>query len=514
MLAKVHCAKCVGIEVEPVTVEVDISPGIGIHIIGMPDTAIKESVMRVSTALRCGGFRIPGYRIVVNLAPGDIRKSGTGYDLAIALGIIAASGQAPYGKMDRFLIMGELGLDGSLRSIPGAVPMARYSQEAGFEGIILPRESAVMAASVRESGTFYADNIPDVLNILNEEAFRERHDTREALSAGRISRTSAEPGAPGEKIPDFSVIAGQERAKRAVEIAAAGGHNMLMVGTPGSGKTMLARAMQGIMPPLTEEEALETEIIYSVSGTVRAGNREIPFRSPHHNITVPSLLGGGADARPGEVSLAHNGILFLDEIAEMPSRVLDALREPIEDGRVTISRLRHKILYPSRFQLIAASNPCPCGYYGEGEICKCSEGRVRTYLSKLTGPFLDRIDIRIYLPPVESSRLSSGAAGEDSATVALRVAQARERERLRFEGTQTRLNGEMGREELERFCRLGKAERQLCESVIRRYRLSARGYHKLLKVARTIADLGGRELITKDDLLEAAGLRTTGWFGG
>lgn len=514
MLAKVHCAKCVGIEVEPVTVEVDISPGIGIHIIGMPDTAIKESVMRVSTALRSGGFRIPGHRIVVNLAPADVRKSGAGYDLAIALGIITASGQAPAGRLERFMVMGELGLDGSLRSITGAVPMARYSEDAGFEGIVLPRESAVVASAIRGRGTFYADSISDVLNILNEEAFRERHDTREALSAGRISPVRDEDGTTQEEIPDFSCISGQQRAKRAVEIAAAGGHNMLMIGTPGSGKTLLARAMQGIMPPLSEEEALETEIIYSVSGTRRRKRTVIPFRSPHHNITVPSLLGGGTEARPGEVSLAHNGILFLDEIAEMPSRVLDALREPLEDGKVTISRLRHKILYPSRFQLVAASNPCPCGYYGEGEICKCTEGRVRSYLSRLTGPFLDRIDIRIYLPPVESARLSSGAEEEDSAAVALRVASAREMERHRFAGTQARLNAGMGREELERFCRLGAAERQLCESVINRYRLSARGYHKLLKVARTIADLDGREEICKADILEAAGLRTTGWFGG
>lgn len=505
MLTRIHCAGCSGIKAQGVEVEVDISPGIGIHLIGMPDTAIRESIMRVTTAMKSVGFRIPGHKIVVNLAPGDFRKSGTGYDVAIALGIILASSQADSGCCNDFVIMGELGLDGSVRGIPGALPIVTFAKSSGFNGVILPKDSALECLDTQDIEIYYALTLDDVIRIISDPAFRRNRDIRKdsPSESGPARQYRIFPS----DIPDFRDIRGQRNAKRALEIAVCGGHDTLMIGTPGSGKSSLARSLVRLMPEMSQEELIETGEIYSVCGLAMPPRNMRPFRSPHHSITVSSLIGGGKLAAPGEISLAHNGILFLDEIAEMPAKSIDALREPMENGRITISRLGHRYEYPSRFLLIAASNPCPCGYYGEGNMCKCSPGKIHSFLSRLSGPFMDRIDIKIRLSPVEGKTLSENIVEEDSEAVAERVRKVREIQRQRFSAEATCLNGHMGTDEIAMFCSLCASERQLCESLIEHYHLSARGYHKMLKVARTIADMDDCERIRRKHILEAVSYR-------
>ena len=397
MLINIFCAKCIGIQAVPVTVEVDINSGIGIHLVGLADVAVKESLLRTMTALQSIGFRIPGKKIVINLAPADMRKNGSGYDLPIALGIIAASGQCDLPALDKYVIMGELGLDATIRGIPGALPIAEYASAAGFEGCIFPEESALEAAELGGTRVFGVKTISDVLRILED-----KEDVSDLLVTGRnVPQTEKTL----KDYMDFADIVGQDGAKRGLEIAAAGGHNVIMVGSPGSGKTSLAKAMIGIMPRMQTAEAIETSKIYSVAGlrTATLGlMRERPFRAPHYSASMAAIIGGGngENILPGEVSLAENGVLFLDEFAQMPRNITEALRGPLEDRKVVISRLRSKVEFPASFMLVAASNPCPCGYYGVKGKCTCTPSQRQAYMGRLSGPIMDRIDIQLTMRPV------------------------------------------------------------------------------------------------------------------
>ena len=494
MLINIFCAKCIGIQAVPVTVEVDINSGIGIHLVGLADVAVKESLLRTMTALQSIGFRIPGKKIVINLAPADMRKNGSGYDLPIALGIIAASGQCNLPTLDKYVIMGELGLDATIRGIPGALPIAEYASAAGFEGCIFPEESALEAAELGGTRVFGVKTISDVLRILED-----KEDVSDLLVTGRnVPQTEKTL----KDYMDFADIVGQDGAKRGLEIAAAGGHNLIMVGPPGSGKTSLAKSMLGIMPPMQLREALETSKIYSISGMHGSSFgliRERPFRAPHYSASLAAIIGGGngENIMPGEVSLAHNGILFLDEFAQMPKSVTEALRGPLEDRKVTISRLRSKVEFPSSFMLVAASNPCPCGYYGIKDKCTCTPAQRLNYMSRLSGPIMDRIDIQITVRPVPAELLVHRKPGESSAEVALRVLAARKIQSERFGHHNIFVNAEMPGELLRQFCPLDAECSEIMKKMAARTGISARAFSRVLKLSRTIADLeAGSRLIT------------------
>jgi magnesium chelatase family protein len=510
MLVYVQGAKCIGIEAVPVTIEVNVTLGIGIHLVGLADAAVKESLLRTVTALQARGFRVPGKRIVINLAPADMHKQGSGYDLPIALGVIAATEQRDLPLLGQYLIMGELGLDGSLRSVSGSLPMVEMAVKTGLKGCILPEESAMEAIDYRETEIYGVRTLDDVLQILEG-----KEDPSEWLiwNTERY-RLAAQEGAC-ERQPsymDFADILGQEGAKRGLEIAAAGGHNVILIGSPGSGKSSMAKALAGVLPPMTREEALVTSKIYSVAGKADFGGgliRQRPFRSPHISASKPAILGGGSGENilPGEVSLASGGVLFLDEFCEAPKATLEALRGPLEDRKVTIARLKAKIVYPASFMLVAASNPCPCGYWGEGDRCTCSPGARAAYLSKLSGPLMDRIDIQLWVHPVETARLVSGKKEEPSAAIAARILKARDIQQRRFEGLGIYTNAEMGSKELDAFCPLDGACRTLLERLIDRMGLSARAYTRIIKIARSIADLAGAADIAPKHLAEAASYR-------
>ena len=509
MLVNIHSAKCVGIRAVPVTIEVNITLGIGIHLVGLADAAVKESLLRTVTALQTKGFRIPGRKIVINLAPADMHKQGSGYDIPIALGIIAASEQRPLPALGRYLIMGELGLDGSVRPVSGALPMVELARQQGFRGCILPEESALEAADYTQTQVFGVKTLDDVLLILGGEEdpspllIRHTEAYRRALEA---------PSLPPGSYMDFADIIGQQAARRGVEIACAGQHNVLLIGSPGSGKSSIAKAMAGILPPMSLEESAVTSKIYSVAGRSLGQPgllRRRPFRAPHISASKAAMLGGGSGENilPGEVSLATNGVLFLDEFCEAPKSTLEALRAPLEDRVVSISRLKAKIEYPASFMLVAASNPCPCGYYGVGERCTCTPGQRQAYLSKLSGPIMDRIDVQLLCTPVETTALVRGRKAEPSEAIAQRVLRAREIQRARFAGTGLFSNAEMGTRELERFCPLSEECKELLEKIIERLGLSARAYTRIVKMARTIADLAGERDILPVHLAEAASYR-------
>lgn len=515
MLINIHCAKCVGIDAVPVTVEVDLATGIGIHLVGLADTAIKESLLRTITALQSMGFRIPGKKIVINLAPADMHKKGSGYDVPIALGIIAVSGQRKLLHLEEFLIMGELGLDGTVREIPGALPIVELAAKEGLKGCILPFHSAMEAAEFCETEVYGVETLEDVLRIVeggfcDDLSIRQQHLSERSRMKVGASDESIEPTLV-QNTMDFSEIIGQEAAKRALEIAAAGCHNAILIGSPGSGKSSLAKALAGILPPLSREQSLQTSKIYSVAGKGNSSGgliKQCPFRAPHYSISVAALIGGGSEnIMPGEVSLAHNGVLFMDEFCEAPKRVLEMLRAPMEDRKVTISRLKSKVDYPADFMLVAATNPCPCGYYGEGDRCTCTPSKRLAYLSKLSGPILDRIDIQVVVSRIDARRLVKRKAAESSAVIAERILKAREIQKARFADEGIFCNSAMNNRQIEKYCPLSPDCSALLERIIDGMRLSARACTRIIKLARTIADLAGSSCILPEHISEAAGYR-------
>jgi len=511
MLIHIIGAKCIGIDAVKVLVEVEIDRGIGIHMVGLADVAVKESLLRTTTALETLGYRIPGKKIVINLAPADLRKNGSGYDLPIALGIIAASEQRELRGLGRYLIMGELGLNGSIRPIQGALPMAELALREGLEGVILPVESAMEAVDLKNLKVFGVRSLEDVIRILEERVEADDLLVWNSRLYAMMGREQARQTRPWEGM-DFADIIGQEGAKRAIEIAAGGNHNVILVGAPGSGKSSLAKAMSGILPPMTLEESLLTSKVYSIVGksTPQYGLiRNRPFRAPHCSASLAAIIGGGGGENilPGEVSLASNGILFLDELAQMPRSTIESLRAPLEDRKVTISRLKSKVEFPANFTLVAASNPCPCGYYGEGDRCTCTPTQRINYLNKLSGPLMDRIDLQCWLHTVDSSKIMNARKCEPSEVIARRVLGARMRQTERFRAEAINTNAEMSNKQIEKYCPLSPECRETLRTILDRMKLSMRAYFRIIKVARTIADLAGEEHIKPAHLLEAASYR-------
>ena len=510
MLVKINCAKCIGIEAVTVTVEVDIRSGIGIHLVGLGDTAVKESLLRTVNALQSLGFNIPGKKILINLAPADLRKNGSGYDLPIALGIIAASEQKSLPLLGDYILMGELGLNGEVREIPGALAYAEMAGQLGFRGCILPLRSAMEAVEFRSIGVYGIRTLDEAIRILSGEGDSSDllvWNTPEYL---RIRDIPQVPDAVSSYM-DFSEIVGQEQAKRGVEIAAAGCHNVILVGSPGSGKSSLAKAMAGILPPMSMEESIQTSKIYSVAGRAHSGVgliRQRPFRAPHYTASLPALIGGGSDTiLPGEMSLAHNGVLFIDEFCEAPKKMIEALRAPMEDRKVVISRLKSKVEYPASFMLVAATNPCPCGWYGEGDRCTCPPSRREAYLGRLSGPLLDRVDLQLWLKSVDPGKLVRGALSETTEQVRARVIAAREIQAARLKDEPVRVNAEMDNRMLRQYCPLDERCQDYLEKVMTRMGLSARACTRIIRLARTIADLAGAADIQVAHLAEAAGYR-------
>lgn len=507
MLTDVFSARCVGIEATVVTVEVDVVQGIGIHLVGLADAAVKESLMRTVTALQSLGYRIPGRKIVINLAPADTQKRGSGYDLPIAIGIIAASGQVELPGLKDFVLLGELGLDGSVRAVPGALPVVEMARNEGYSGCIIPAASALEAIEFDGVDIYAVKSLDDAIRILAKEELCDDLLVRNVAAQDGISRTPP----PAPHVMDFCEIIGQEGAKRGLEIAAAGGHNLIMVGPPGSGKSSLANALAGILPPMTVDESLQTSKIYSVAGRSRPGGglmRQRPFRAPNLSASIPAIVGGGGDfVVPGEISLAHNGVLFIDEFCEAPKRLVESLRGPMEDRRVSISRLRMKVEYPSSFMLVAATNPCPCGYYGEGDRCTCSPSRRIAYMSKMSGPLMDRIDLHLWLHIVDTSKMVSQGKAEGSAAVAARVQAARLIQQERFRDESINTNAEMTNRLIAKYCPLSPECKRVLQEIIDRSGLSMRAFFRIIKVARTIADLDAVPDILPDHLIEASGYR-------
>jgi magnesium chelatase family protein len=493
VLAKVQSAAVLGVEAYGVCAEVDVTTGLpGYHLVGLGAGAVKEGGVRVRAALEHSGWKLPPRKVTVNLAPADVRKDGAAFDLPIAVGVLAAQEIVPRGALEDVLMMGELSLDGGLRRVAGGLPIALYARSRGARAVILPRACAAEAAAIREVPVLAASSLPEVAAHLRGEHTLPRVD--ELPPSERSAANDV----------DLADVRGLEYAKLALEVAAAGSHNLLLSGAPGSGKSMLARRLPSILPPLDEDEALQTSMIYSAAGKLDGASliRQRPFRAPHQDVSLAGLVGGGSGVpKPGEISLAHNGVLFLDELPEMKRPVLEALRQPLEERRITIVRARHAVEFPAAFALIAAMNPCPCGYHGSSvRSCICDLGRVRRYRGRVSGPLLDRLDLQVEVPQVNYQSLTEARDGECSARVRERVIAAREIQWRRFARSGLHANAQMGPRQIAAWCRLDDASSAHLGRIVEKRGISARGVHRILRVARTLADLRQRDGIDREDL--------------